>query len=127
MKHVQNSAAWYHGSPCSLTVLSKGSSITQNRKLAKAFSHRPTLVSISDEGDIRHNGTAPGFLYRIAEDIGPADIRPHPASAMIAGDEWLTNRELPLELIEPTERSQAERLTEEESAELRRKLMDRES
>ncbi len=127
MDDVDYGRPWYHGSVLSLTVLREGSSITQNPKLAEAFSHKPTLVSISDEGGIKHNGTAPGFIYRIAEDIEPGDIRPHPASTMDEADEWLSNRELRLDLIGPVELSDAERLTGEEIAELRERMRTRES
>ena len=57
---------WYHGSQQRLTRLRAGSSITQNRPVAKAFS-RPSLVSMSasEEGkewSVRHNGATPGYL-----------------------------------------------------------------
>lgn len=106
--------AWYHGSPSELTILRVGSTVTQDRELARIFSHKPTIVSISDDGRIKHNGTRPGFLYRIAEEVSLDDIRPHPRSTMRAGVEWLTNRELRVELIGPTEVLPAEQLTEAE-------------
>ena len=63
----QNS--WYHGSPQQLNILREGSSITQNRDLARAFSHKQTLLCVEDDGNIRHNGILPGYLYRITEEI----------------------------------------------------------
>jgi hypothetical protein len=57
---------WYHGSPKVLDVLRAGSIITQDRELARVFSHKPTLVSVDDAGEMRqikHNGTEAGFLY----------------------------------------------------------------
>lgn len=111
---------WYHGSPHRLTTLRTGSTITQDRHLATVFSHKPTVVSISGR-EIRHNGTQPGFLYRIAEEIGPRDAHPHPRTTMEPGQEWLTDRELRLELIGPTEVVEAELLTEEELRELERR------
>ncbi|MEM2905281.1 MAG: hypothetical protein QW587_06040 [Candidatus Bathyarchaeia archaeon] len=68
---------WYRGSPFRLTALRKGSAITQDRDLARVFSHKPTLVSVSDDGKIRHNGITLGLLYCIAEDVQPKDAYPH--------------------------------------------------
>lgn len=62
-----------------------------------------------------------GLLYRIAENIKPEDIFPHPRSSMEEGKEWLTNRELRVELIGPTQIVDEERLTEEEILQLKRK------
>ncbi|NLS79196.1 MAG: hypothetical protein GXY76_18260 [Chloroflexi bacterium] len=90
---------WYHGSPLELTILRAGSTITQDRALASAFSHKPTLLCIEDDGTIRHNGTQPGILYRIAEELGEGDMHPHPRTTMAPGLEWLTTRELRLEPI----------------------------
>jgi hypothetical protein len=130
---VDYAKTWYHGSPFKLTTLRKGSTITQDRNIARVFSHRPTLVSISvhvgisDEGvkhisqKIRHDGKMSGLLYRIAENIKPEDIFPHSRSSMEEGKEWLTNRELRVELIGPTRIVDEERLTEEEILQLKRK------
>ncbi|RIK31035.1 MAG: hypothetical protein DCC55_36855 [Chloroflexi bacterium] len=100
------STPWYHGSPTKLTSLRTGSTITQDRELARIFSHKPGLVSQDVDGAgkliLKHNGTQPGYLYRLVEPIGPADIEPHPASTMAAGQEWLTRCELQVELVEPT-------------------------
>jgi hypothetical protein len=98
-------AHWYHGSPQELTSIRAGSTITQDRELARIFSHKPPLVSQGYEGDdrqVKHSGVLPGFLYRIAEPLTQADIRPHPETTMGPGQEWLTNRELRVEMIEPT-------------------------
>lgn len=100
------SKPWYHGSPTKLTSLRTGSTITQDRELARIFSHKPTLVSQDVDAlgkrILKHNGNQPGYLYRLVKPIGPADIEPHPASTMAAGQEWLTTCELQLELVEPT-------------------------
>ena len=84
---------WYHGSPAELIVLRSGSTITRDRHLAEVFSHKPQIVSIDDDGRIRHSGTQPGYLYRIAETVAPDDVYPHPNSSMAPGLEWLTRRE----------------------------------
>ncbi len=115
---------WYHGSPFVLATIRPGSTITQDRRLAEVFSHKPTVVSIgSHEGreTIHHDGTLAGFLYRIAEKIRPGDIHPHPRTSMEPGKEWLTSRELKLKLIGPTEVDPAELLTETEREELRKR------
>ena len=54
---------WYHGSPLELRVLREGSTITQDRHLATVFSHKPTVVSMEDDGRLRHNGTQPGRSF----------------------------------------------------------------
>ena len=118
------SRAWYHGSQQELTRLRSGSSITQSRDVAKAFSHRPSLLSISDES-LKHDGATPGYLHVVAEEIAPDDVRAHPHPVNAARWEWLTRRELRLELIERTEVAVEESLTDEEVAELRRKQEER--
>jgi len=105
---------WYHGSPEDLTELATGSTITPNRALARAFSHKPTLVCLEDDGAIRHNGIRAGTLYRIDEPLAPNDIYPHPRSTMPEGLEWLTRRPLRLRRLGRTRIRQDERLEEEE-------------
>lgn len=115
---------WYHGSPKVLDVLRVGSTITQDRELARVFSHKPTLVSVEDVGEsrqIRHNGTEPGFLYRIAEEIASEDVTPHPRSAIEFGKEWLTGRLFRLTLVGPTRPVREEMLTSEEIEALRQR------
>jgi hypothetical protein len=113
---------WYHGSPYRLAVLRAGSTVTPDPQLARVFSHKPTLVSIEDDGTIRHDGSAPGYLYRVAEVVTGADLCPHPCSTMGKGMEWLTTRDLALELVGPTEILETERLTAREMAELRQRI-----
>jgi len=115
-----HSRPWYHGSPLKLKVLRKRSTITQDRDLARIFSHKPTIVSISDRG-MKHDGSIPGFLYQIAEEIRQRDIYPHPRSAMEEGKEWLTARELRVELIGLTQVAEEEKLTDEELERLRKR------
>jgi hypothetical protein len=97
---------WYHGSPLELTSLRTGSTITQDRDLARVFSHKPSLVSQDTdergERQIKHSGRQPDLFYRIDEPILPGDIYPHPQSTIGPGQEWLTTRPLRLALIEPT-------------------------
>ncbi|MGM0401861.1 MAG: hypothetical protein ACQEQT_11270 [Chloroflexota bacterium] len=112
---------WYHGSPLKIDILREGSSITQNRALARIFSHKPTVVSVDEEEGIKHDGQKPGFLYRIGEKVSPADICPHPRSTMDPGTEWLTTRPLRLDLVCPTQVIEKEQLTERETAKLMRK------
>ena len=132
MPNCDYSLTWYHGSQQELTKLRIGSSITQNRNVAKAFSHRPSIVSMSDEGAslsdklrIKHNGMTPGYLYVVSDDIGPDDVYPHPHPANADRWEWLTNRELKLKLVEQTIVTDEERLTDEEIAEIKQKQQER--
>lgn len=115
---------WYHGSPLKLTMLHEGNTITQKRELARIFSHKPTLVSVSDDGQIKHNGTAPGYLYAIEDEIQLKDVVPHPRTTMPPGDEWLTTRALGLRLLCTTEPVSEEQLTDEEWAALQRRLAE---
>jgi len=89
--------------------------------VARIFSHKPTLVSISDDGVIKHDGSLPGLLYRIDEAIQSNDVRPHPTSSMKWGMEWLTNRDLRVKMIDHTEVVDSERLSECEVMELMKK------
>jgi hypothetical protein len=107
--------AWYHGSPLELTVLREGSTITQNRDLARVFSHKPSIVAFREHGGLLgHSGEKSGFLYRVVAPITADDIHPHPTSSMDPGEEWLTDRELRLELIGPTVVRDDERLAPDE-------------
>ncbi len=89
---------WFHGSPLELKTLQKGSSITQIEKLAQTFSHRPTIVSVSDDGKIKHNGKTKGRVYRIADEVTADDIFEHPRSS-IKGWEWITKKNFKLEFL----------------------------
>ena len=109
---------WYHGSPLKLEVLRTGSTITQWRELARVFSHKPAIVSVSDDRQIQHNGTRPGYLYEIAEPIVVDDVEPHPRTTMSPGDEWLTHRPLRLRFIGETTVRKEEFLSEEDIARL---------
>jgi len=105
---------WYHGSPFELTMLFEGSTITQKNELARIFSHKPTVVSMSDDGQIKHNGTVRGYLYTVTERIEVDDVIPHPHTTMPPGDEWITTRELRVQLHHQTEIIPEERFTDME-------------
>lgn len=100
---------WYHGSPDRLTCIRSGSTITGNKILAMAFSHKPVLLQIkvteNEETGLRtvtlkQDGTSNGYLYRVILDDPKTDTREDPESVMFAGDEVLTTRELKVELLE---------------------------
>ena len=124
---IDGSVPWLHGSPEELDVLRTDSTITQDRTLARVFSHKPSLVSFDENGSIYHNGRRAGILYRITEEIRPADITPVPGSTLPPGKEWLITRPLCVVPIERVEVDPEELLTEEEEGELRRRTgsMDR--
>lgn len=97
--HDESVLSWWHGSTERLDVLRAGSSITRVRALAEAFAHRPAWVSIATDGTITHGGTRPGYLYRVAEPVGPGDAIPHPRTTMPLSYEFVTQRALRLELV----------------------------
>ena len=92
---------WYHGSNTMFGTLREGSTVTQWRELAEAFSHQPTILSYDDNGNISHNGKEKGYLYIIDEpvEIGK-DIYQHPRTTMDENAEFLINRPLKVKLIE---------------------------
>jgi fermentation-respiration switch protein FrsA (DUF1100 family) len=112
---------WFHGSPYRFSVLRKGSTVTQDEELARALSHEPSIVSVSDDGIIKHDGKKSGFLYRIAEDVFPEDVQPHLGPTMQPGEEWITTRDMNVEQIGVTFLTPREILTNKESAELKEK------
>lgn len=125
MQDFNYTLTWYHGSQQKLTILRVGSSITQNRNVAKGFSHSPSLLTQSEGGTVKHDGVIPGYLYTVADEIGPDDVYPHPHPVNATRWEWLTNRALKLELIEQTVVTDKERLTDQEIAEMKRKQEER--
>ena len=125
MQDFDYTLTWYHGSQQELTTLRVGSSITQDKTVAKAFSHRPSMLSMSEGGTVKHDGATPGYLYIVADEISPDDVYPHPHPVNATRWEWLTNRELKLKLIEQTIVTDEERLTDQEIAEMKRKQEER--
>lgn len=116
---------WYHGSQRELTVLRTGSSITEHVAIARAFSHRPRLTSISDDNSVQHDGTTPGYLYVVDEEISPDDIYPHPHPVNAGRWEWVARRELRVRLFARTEVRPEDMLTDQQIAELRRRQAHR--
>lgn len=112
---------WYHGSQQVLTALRVGSSITQDRDIARVFSHRPSIHTQEDDGTHKHNGTAPGYLHIVDEPITAADVEPHPHPINASKWEWLTKREIKVRLIEQPVLRAEELLTAEDIAALRQR------
>ena len=134
MTDYDYSRTWYHGSQQRLNTLRVGSSITQNKDVAKTFSHRPSIVTMSDGGEgeshadvwkVRHNGVEPGYLDVVVDETEPDDVRPHPHPVNVARWEWLTNRDLRLQLIKETAVSDREKLPDIEVAAVRRKQREK--
>jgi len=106
---AETSISWYHGSPAVLNTIRAGSTITRNRKLAMAFSHKPVHVQIdvnehTETGlktvTLTQNGSQRGFLYSVEVRDPNSDTREDPKSVMFPGDEVLTVRELKVKLIQ---------------------------
>lgn len=97
---IDPNGIWYHGSNVIFSELREGSTITQWRELAEAFSHQPSMLCCDDDGTITHNGEQKGYLYVIDEhiEIGE-DIYPHPRTTMDENAEFLTKRPLAVRLI----------------------------
>jgi hypothetical protein len=114
---------WFHGSPYELVELRPKSTVTQDRDLAKVFSHRPSLVSDSRDGGGRltHNGRREGWLYVVDEPVREADIAPVPGSTM-PGKEWHITRPLRVRLIERTTVLPDELMSRQTEDALRRRL-----
>ncbi|MFW6281648.1 MAG: hypothetical protein ACOC1O_02485 [bacterium] len=112
---------WYHGSPLKLDIIKKGSTITPDKKLAEVFSHKPAIVMISDEGEIKHNGKKKGYLYKIEEKVESSDVYPHPNTTMEKGKEWLTNRELKVKLVKEVKIWGSDKLSKSEIKKLKEK------
>ena len=113
---------WYHGSPLGLVTIRAGSTITQKIDLARIFSHKPTIVSVSDDGQMKHNGNIPGYLYVVSEEVSPTDVTPHPQTTMGPGDEWLTMRDLHIQLLYAVWALPEEQFTEAELRALMKNL-----
>ena len=99
----------FHGSPKKLDTLLSGSTITPILILARAFSHKPEILSIEvNENEntktrkfkISHDGTKHGYLYRVIVIDPKADLIQHPDSKVAPGEEMLTTHVLPLEFLE---------------------------
>src|ERR687886_2917048 len=119
------SKTWYHGSPLRLTSLRPDSTITQDRELARVFSHKPSLVvqDIDDAGSPPHQTYGDAARIAVPDCRGsPAgDVYPHPETTMAPGQEWLTTRVLRVQLIGPTQIVADELLTADEIEELQHK------
>ncbi len=97
---IKPDGVWYHGSNRVFDVLKEGSTITQWKELAEAFSHQPTVLGYDDDGTITHNGTEKGFLFVIDEPITiGVDIYQHPRTSMDKNAEFLTKRPLRVKLV----------------------------
>lgn len=98
---IKQNGVWYHGSDKIFSELKAGSTITQWKELAEAFSHKPTILCYDDNGVIEHNGIKNGYLYIIDEPIEVGvDIYQHPNTSMDEGAEFLTKRALKVKRIE---------------------------
>lgn len=101
---INSNGAWYHGSNKRFEILREGSTITQWKELAEAFSHQPTGLGYDDDGVIQHNGTEKGYLYIIDEPVVIGrDVYQHPTTTMDFNAEFLTKRPLKVRFVEALE------------------------
>ena len=97
---VKSDGAWYHGSNMLFTELRTGSTITQWKELAEAFSHQPSVLCYDDDGVIEHNGKEKGYLYQVDEAVDmQKDIYRHPGTTMDENAEFLTKRPLKVKMV----------------------------
>lgn len=93
--HITENGLWYHGSNKQFDLLREGSTVTQWKELAEAFSHKPSFLCYEDDGRITHNGTEQGYLYVVDEPVTIGeDVYQHPRSSMDPNAEFLTRRPL---------------------------------
>jgi len=118
METCDYDAPWYHGSPEKLTELRKGSWVTQFKEMAKAFSHKPSLISLDDDGQaVKHDGQLIGFLYIVSEPIGPDDVSYLHNTGQT---HWQTQRDLRIRYVAELPVGDPPQVTKEEIAELRK-------
>ena len=53
---------------------------------------------LNTDSTLEHDGTRLGYLYRIAEEVRPDDVTEYPHTAMPLTYEFVTKRDLKLEL-----------------------------
>ena len=111
---------WFHGSPEKLTMLRTGSWVTPFKELAKAFSHKPACISVSDDDfrNVRHDGKIPGYLYVVSEPLSNGDLRELEGTDQ---SHWETARTLKIRFVSDVPLVDSEMLTETEIAELAKK------
>ncbi len=98
---VDPDGTWYYGFDQIFDTLAAGSSITQWRELAEAFSHKPKYLFYTRKGKIYHSGRKRGFLYVVDEPVAIGqDIHPHPRTTMDQDVEYVTDRPLRVRMIQ---------------------------
>lgn len=86
LRRGNDAEIWYHGSNRTFALLREGSTVTRNRPLAEAFSHKPPLLSCEEDGVILHNGRKKGYLYVVDEPVCAEEyLLPHPRTTLAPG------------------------------------------
>ena len=102
---------WYHGSPSELSYLRKGSMVTPFEAVARAFSHKPTILTFPGGMDsVKHDGDAPGYLYVVSEEVGSDDLCVLPGTGET---HWEVRRDLRVEMLAEVPLDDPPRLTGE--------------
>ncbi len=110
---IKPDGVWYHGSNVFFAELKAGSTITQWRELAEAFSHKPGALGYDDDGLNSHNGTEKGYLYIIDEWIDiQKDIYQHPGTTMDQNAGFITKRPLKVKMIRECEAAGAHKASQ---------------
>lgn len=77
-----------------------GATITLDRALAEAFSHKPLLLSCEEDGTISNNVRKKGLFLCIDKPVDEErDLLPHPRATLEPGAEFLTKRPLRVRLL----------------------------
>ena len=120
MEKCDYSAPWFHGSPQKLTILRKDSWVTQFKELAKAFSHKPSLISLEDDKQrVKHNGQEPGFLYQVSEAVSPEEVSYLPHTSQT---HWQSQRDLRVQLVAELPVDDPPQLSKEEIRAMRKEM-----
>lgn len=97
MSEPKRVGPWYHGSPEKLTYLRQGSMVSPYIEVAKAFSHKPSILTFdNDPSAVSHNGQVPGRLYCLADEPDEGDL------AVLSGTadtHWEVQRDLPVRFL----------------------------
>lgn len=94
--------------------------MTQFKELAKAFSHKPSLISFGDDHQtVKHDGQEPGFLYALFGPVSADTVSYLPHTALT---HWQTQCDMCVRLLSELPIDDPPQLSAEEVAVMRREM-----